>query len=276
QDGKTRVAQAVPPSPSPRAASGTSSEAQVWSDWLSTSWRSASSALGVASSSVTTTRLPAPAASAATAPRLDALSTTASAGAQLATSAAASAAAFAGRLVPGRLASMAGGSATGSGGASVAGSDWACGLTTAQRWQVGVLLGLGSLALWMMAIFVFLPLVAVVPSKFASAMTFASCLFIAAAACIRGPRSVLLGLCTRESLPITVGYVGSLALTLYATLVSQSYFLIIFALAVQIGALAWFASSFVPGGSAGMAVFTRLLMSSVTSTVRACVSMIVR
>jgi len=154
-------------------------------------------------------------------------------------------------------------------------SEWACGMSMAQRWQVGLVLLLGSGALFMVALFVFLPMVVLMPSKFASSITFASLLFMAAMAMFRGPRTMLTGLIERERLPFTAAYVLSLVLTLYATLVSQSYITIIVALAVQIAALAWYASTFIPGGTAGMSFLSRMVLSSAASSARGVAGMVV-
>ena len=50
-------------------------------------------------------------------------------------------------------------------------------------------------------------------------------------------------------MPFTSTYVGSLALTLYASLVLQSYILVLFFALVQACAVAWYLLSYVPGGA---------------------------
>lgn len=88
--------------------------------------------------------------------------------------------------------------------------EWACGLTAMQRFQVAVGLGLASGLLFMMALFVFLPMVIFVPGKFALSFSIASVLLIAAVAFMRGPRKTLTGLVAREKVVFTAGYVLSL------------------------------------------------------------------
>jgi hypothetical protein len=153
--------------------------------------------------------------------------------------------------------------------------EWTCGLTIAQRWQIAILLLVASGLLFMMALFVFLPMVLIMPSKFASAITFGSLFFMTALACIRGPRTSLMGFLDPARWLFTTAYLASLALTLYATMASHSYFLIVAATVVQIGALLWYAATFIPGGTAGMGIVSRLFLSSAASTARGIGGMVV-
>jgi len=146
--------------------------------------------------------------------------------------------------------------------------EWTCGLTLAQRWQIAILLLVASFLLFIMALFVFLPMVLIMPSKFASAITFGSLFFMTALACIRGPRTSLMGFLDQSRWAFTAAYLISLALTLYATMVSHSYFLIVAATIVQIAALLWYAATFIPGGTAGMGLMSRLFLTSAASTAR--------
>jgi hypothetical protein len=155
-------------------------------------------------------------------------------------------------------------------------SDWTCGLTTMQRFQLFVLFIGGSLLLFFVSIFVFLPMVVVMPSKFATTFTIASLLAMAALAFLRGPKTMLKSLLDRDRLLFTTSYIGSLVLTLYATFVSQSYLLIILAVAVQIAALLWYAASYVPGGTTGMGMMSQFFVSSATSAARGVAGSIVR
>jgi hypothetical protein len=140
--------------------------------------------------------------------------------------------------------------------------EWTCGLSYGQRLQAFLLLGCGSLSLYFAAFFIFLPLLLLAPSKFATSFTFASLLWLAGFAILRGPRSTLLGLLQRDKLPFTAAYVGSLALTLYATLVSQSYFFVLLAVVVQCSAAVWYGSSYIPGGPAAAGALGRMAIST--------------
>lgn len=154
------------------------------------------------------------------------------------------------------------------GGGAASPPEWTCGMTTAQRFQVCLMLLAGSAVLFSMAIFMFLPVVILFPSKFATTFTFGSLMFMAALAILRGPRSTLLGLLQRERLPFSGAYIGSIVLTLYAALVAQSYLLILLSVGVQFSALAWYGASFVPGGSVGMSIVSRYTISALGAGAR--------
>jgi len=145
--------------------------------------------------------------------------------------------------------------------------EWACGLTAMQRFQVAVGLGLASGLLFAMALFVFLPMVIFVPGKFALSFSIASVLLIMAVAFLRGPRKTLTGLVAREKAVFTAGYMLSLCLTLFATIVSPSYLLVIFSAGLQVIALAWFVASHIPGGVQGMTAMSGMVMRATTAMV---------
>jgi hypothetical protein len=142
-------------------------------------------------------------------------------------------------------------------------ADWTCGLSYGQRVQAFAVLACGSVSLYAASFFVFLPLLLITPSKFATAFTFASLLWLAAFAVLRGPRATLAPLAARDNAPFTAAYVGSLALSLYATLVVQSYFLALAAVVVQVSAGVWYSSSYVPGGPAAAAALGRVCLGTV-------------
>jgi hypothetical protein len=88
--------------------------------------------------------------------------------------------------------------------------EWTCGMSSGQRFQVALVLGLASFLLYMMSFFVFLPMLIFVPGKFALSFTLASVFLIAAISVIRGPRKTLTGLVSREKIVFTIGYIASL------------------------------------------------------------------
>jgi hypothetical protein len=143
--------------------------------------------------------------------------------------------------------------------------EWTCGLTAVQRFQAFGLLLLGSISLYFAAIFLFLPMVIFMPAKFATTFTFASIMWMAAFAMLRGPRATLKGLVgDKEKRVFTAAYVGSLALTLYSTIFTSSYFLPLIAIFVQIGAMLWYSSSSIPGGTAAMSAITSWCVGGIT------------
>ncbi|KAG2232717.1 hypothetical protein INT48_000074 [Thamnidium elegans] len=99
-------------------------------------------------------------------------------------------------------------------------------------------LGVGCFALS----FFFLPLF---PGKFAATFTLGSILILVSVALLRGPLSHLQHMMTKERIPFTVSYVGSMAMTLYAAI---GTFLTIFFAIIQIIALLWYVGSYIPGG----------------------------
>jgi hypothetical protein len=165
-------------------------------------------------------------------------------------------------------------------------------MNAVQRFQAFGMLLLASLLLYLVSIFVFLPMVIIMPSKcvvewvpnhlcppphlspraspppppshhhplgrFATAFTFASIFWMAAFAILRGPRATLKGLFNdKEKRVFTAAYIGSLLLTLYSALFTSSYLLALLAICVQVGAMLWYSSSSIPGGTTAMAALTR-------------------
>lgn len=153
--------------------------------------------------------------------------------------------------------------------------EWACGLSRWQRMQAGALLMTAAVVLLGTALLVFLPLALVMPGKFAMTFTLGSAAFMAAFAIVRGPRATAAHLFAPGRAAFTAAYLGSMALTLYSTFISKSYLLILFATAVQSGALAWYGATYVPGGAAGMAALSGLCWRVTTSTARGVAAQVV-
>ncbi|GAA5804977.1 Got1/Sft2-like family-domain-containing protein [Helicostylum pulchrum] len=102
-------------------------------------------------------------------------------------------------------------------------------------------LGVGCFALS----FFFLP---IFPGKFAATFTLGSILILVSVALLRGPLSHLQHMMTKERIPFTVSYVGSMGMTLYAAIgLRQTILTILFAI-IQIIALLWYVGSYIPGG----------------------------
>mmetsp|Transcript_93087 Transcript_93087/g.207977 ORF Transcript_93087/g.207977 Transcript_93087/m.207977 type:complete len:247 (-) Transcript_93087:52-792(-) len=117
-----------------------------------------------------------------------------------------------------------------------------------ERWAAFfALLCLG--ALLVMASLSMLPLLVLAPQKFAAVFTSGSLCLLAAPAALKGVGSLVSHLTSREKLPLSVGYVGSMAGTLWASLWYRSTLLTIAFSAMQIMELLWFFASYIPGGS---------------------------
>jgi hypothetical protein len=82
-----------------------------------------------------------------------------------------------------------------------------------------------------------------------------------------GPVNHLRHLFSRDRLPFTAAYFGTLFATLYFALHVQSTPFTVLCAVGQIVALLWFLISYIPGGQTGLQFCTRLFSSAVTSTV---------
>ncbi|CAO3589262.1 unnamed protein product [Absidia cylindrospora] len=78
-------------------------------------------------------------------------------------------------------------------------------------------LGLGILCFFL-AFTLFLFLIPIAPGKFAATFTLGSILLLVSIAMLRGPWAHIKHMVTVERLPFTISYLGSMALTLYASL----------------------------------------------------------
>ncbi|CAO3589261.1 unnamed protein product [Absidia cylindrospora] len=108
-------------------------------------------------------------------------------------------------------------------------------------------LGLGILCFFL-AFTLFLFLIPIAPGKFAATFTLGSILLLVSIAMLRGPWAHIKHMVTVERLPFTISYLGSMALTLYASLGARNYILTIIFAIIQILALAWYIGSYIPGG----------------------------
>ncbi|KAG0046891.1 protein transport protein sft2 [Gryganskiella cystojenkinii] len=128
--------------------------------------------------------------------------------------------------------------------------DW-LGLSWFQRMAGFAICVAGGLACFMIAFFVGLPLLLVSPSKFATSFTLGSLLLMTSFALLRGPMAHLKALTSKERLPFTAAYLGSMIFTLWASLGAGSYPLTIVGTVVEIFALLYYFTSYSPfsGGS---------------------------
>lgn len=157
-------------------------------------------------------------------------------------------------------------------GGTAAPPEWTCGLSATQRFQLFLLFAAGAAVLLSLSFFVFLPVVVLLPSKFASGITFGSLMLMTAFAFLRGPRATLVGFASPERRVFAAAYLGSLALTLYAVVSVTSYLLTLAATGAQLAALAWYGASFIPGGTWGMAVASRVAGRAVSHGARGIAS----
>ncbi|KAJ6724088.1 VESICLE TRANSPORT PROTEIN [Salix viminalis] len=109
----------------------------------------------------------------------------------------------------------------------------------------------------------FLPVIVLVPQKFAICFTLGCAFIIASFFALKGPKNQLAHMSSKERLPFTLGFIGSMVGTLYVSMVLHSYFLSVLFSVIQVLALAYYAISYFPGGSTGL----KFISSSLTSSV---------
>jgi len=108
-----------------------------------------------------------------------------------------------------------------------------------------------------------LPLLLVVPERFAMLFTFGSLVILGSFAVFSGPKALAKQMVRSDRLPFSCAYVVGLIGTLVATLYFQSYvFTAVFAL-IQAVALLYFVASYLPGGRSTVNAFFRLSGRSV-------------
>ncbi|PVU93305.1 hypothetical protein BB561_003354 [Smittium simulii] len=129
-------------------------------------------------------------------------------------------------------------------------AEW-FGLTMFQRWTGG--LGFAAMAFFcfMMAL-VALPLFVIKPSKFAVAFSLGNIMTIFSIALFNGPRSHFQKILSKERLVFTALYIGSIILTLWASIMSKSYLLTLIFSVCQIIALIKYVLSYLSGSATGV------------------------
>ncbi|KAF9085150.1 hypothetical protein BGX29_004683 [Mortierella sp. GBA35] len=136
------------------------------------------------------------------------------------------------------------------GGSQPQEEDW-LGLSWFQRMAGFAICVAGGLACFMIAFFVGLPLFFLKPSKFATSFTLGSILLMTSFALLKGPAAHLKALMSRERLPFTGAYLGSMIFVLYSSLVLNNQVLTIIGTVIEILALLYYFTSYSPfsGGS---------------------------
>ncbi|GLT26398.1 hypothetical protein SLA2020_014670 [Shorea laevis] len=112
----------------------------------------------------------------------------------------------------------------------------------------------------------FLPVMVLMPQKFAICFTLGCALIVGSFFALRGPKNQLAHMSSKERLPFTLGFIGSMVGTIYVSMVLHSYILSVLFSVLQVLALAYYAISYFPGGSAGL----KFLSSALTSSVMRC------
>ncbi|KAK3021541.1 hypothetical protein RJ639_046489 [Escallonia herrerae] len=129
----------------------------------------------------------------------------------------------------------------------------------------GFILAAGVFFIFMAFTF-FLPVIVLVPQKFALCFTLGCSFIIGSFFALRGPKNQFTHMASKERLPFTLGFIGSMIGTIYVSMVLHSYILSVFFSVLQVLALAYYAISYFPGGSAGL----KFILSSLTSSMLRC------
>ncbi|XP_047976569.1 protein transport protein SFT2-like [Salvia hispanica] len=129
----------------------------------------------------------------------------------------------------------------------------------------GMLLASGVFFVFI-AFTLFLPVIVLVPQKFAICFTVGCGFIIGSLFALRGPKNQFNHMSSKERLPFTLGFIGSMMGTIYVSMVLHSYILSVLFSVIQVMALAYYGISYFPGGSAGL----KFLSSSLMSTIMKC------
>ncbi|WOL06405.1 protein transport protein SFT2 [Canna indica] len=112
----------------------------------------------------------------------------------------------------------------------------------------------------------FLPVMVLMPQKFALCFTLGCALIIGSFFALRGPKNQLAHMFSKERLPFTSLFIGSMVGTIYVSMVLHSYILSVLFSVIQVLALTYYSISYFPGGSTGI----KFLSSALTSSVLKC------
>ena len=110
-------------------------------------------------------------------------------------------------------------------------------------------------------IFRYIPVIVLKARKFALMFSLGSLFTMGSFSFLWGPCNHLQHLFSKDRLPFTSVYLGTLTATLYFALGLQSYMLTSVAAVGQVIALLWFVISYIPGGQTGMKFFARICSS---------------
>jgi hypothetical protein len=109
----------------------------------------------------------------------------------------------------------------------------------------------------------------VAPGKFALSFSIGSALVTAAPGALKGWGAHAAASLAPDRLPFTAGYAASLLLTLWASVGLHSYLLSLICCGAQVVALAYYAASQVPGGTAGLRAAGSVAGAALSSVVGA-------
>ncbi|XP_031372372.1 protein transport protein SFT2-like [Punica granatum] len=126
----------------------------------------------------------------------------------------------------------------------------------------GLLLAAGVFFIFI-AFTMFLPVMVIMPQKFAICFTIGCTFIIGSFFPLKGPKNQLAHMSSKERLPFTAVFIGSMVGTVYVSMFLHSYVLSVLFSVLQVLALSYYVVSYFPGGSAGLKFISSTLTSSV-------------
>lgn len=129
----------------------------------------------------------------------------------------------------------------------------------------GIFLATGVFFIFI-AFTLFLPVIMLVPQKFALCFTLGCGLIIGSFFALKGPKNQFEHMLSKERLPFTMGFLGTMVGTIYVSMALHSYILSVLFSVLQVIALAYYVVSYFPGGSTGM----KYILSGVSSSIMKC------
>ncbi|KAG6544244.1 hypothetical protein Mapa_014347 [Marchantia paleacea] len=135
--------------------------------------------------------------------------------------------------------------------------------STKQIMYFGLLLAVGVFFVFL-AFALFLPVMALMPQKFAITFTL-GCLFIMGSFfALKGPKAQLLHMISKERLPFTCAFLASMCATIFVSMYLHSYPLSLLFSIIQVLAMLYYVLSYFPGGTTGLKFIGTFLTGSVT------------
>ncbi|KAL2612619.1 hypothetical protein R1flu_024311 [Riccia fluitans] len=135
--------------------------------------------------------------------------------------------------------------------------------STKQIMYFGLLLAVGVFFVFL-AFGLFLPVMALMPQKFAITFTL-GCLFIMGSFfALKGPKAQFFHMVSKERLPFTCVFLASMFATVFVSMYLHSYPLSLLFSVIQVLAMLYYVMSYFPGGTTGMKFIGSFVTGSVT------------
>ncbi|XP_052213973.1 uncharacterized protein LOC127832511 [Dreissena polymorpha] len=114
----------------------------------------------------------------------------------------------------------------------------------------------------------YIPVLVLKARKFAMLYTVGSLFIICSFSMLWGPMNHIKHLFSRDRLPFSIAYFGTMFATIYFSIWEKSTVLTVFFAAIQILALVWYIMSYIPGGQTGMKFFSKVFYAAASKTTK--------